>query len=106
MFDRTGVGAVQQQNYLSAATDAHLPVDEVGRQRGGGQPSQSGVGHGEIQVAGLVRQAVTGEVQEQQVLGSGLREEVLYGFVHRLRRLVEQCLGIEAADFWVAQHAS
>lgn len=84
--------------------EAAVHVDELRAHRRGPQPAQPRVGRREVQVAALVLDPVARHVQEQQVIGPAVGEELLDRQVDLVRGLVEQRANLEATDRGVAQH--
>jgi hypothetical protein len=98
------VAAVEDQDLLAGRGGIHRAVDVIGGQGGEQQAVAPGVGHGEVQVALFVLQAVAGEVDQGQVLAAAAGVEVAQGLAHQVVRLVDQRGDLEAGDVRVLQH--
>jgi len=101
--ERASVAAVEEEHDASRPGGSHAPLDEVGRDRRGSEPVRAGVAGSEEQLPRVVLQAVTREVEQQQVIGLAVREEVLDAPAHDMRRLVVHHLHVEVADVLVPQ---
>jgi hypothetical protein len=78
MLERARITVVQQQHHPPGAAAAHPPVDEFGRHGSRAQPPQPGVSHSEVQLTVFVLDPVTGEMQQQQIIGMAVGEELLH----------------------------
>jgi hypothetical protein len=96
--DRTREATVQQQHDPLARAAAEMAVDELGRHCGRVEAVQVCVRHREIQVAGLVADAVTGDVDNHQVVPRPCGEKPLHPATDEIRGTVDQRLHPEVAD--------
>jgi hypothetical protein len=103
--ERPAVAAVQQQHHPSRLAPGHLPVDELGRHGGRIQVAQLGVDGGEVQLAAVVRDAMAGEVQQEQIVARAVSEEGPDCAAQPPFRLVGGDLDLERADGRICQHS-
>jgi hypothetical protein len=92
------VAAVEQQHDPPRSTAVHPAVHELCRDGGRAEPTELRVGGGEVQFAGLIFHAVSGEVHEQQVVRAAVHEEVLDRLTQVVGRRIDQRPDIESAD--------
>ena len=104
MLERARITAVQQQHHPPGAAAVHPPVDELGGHGSRPQPPQPGVSRSEVQLAVFVLDSMTGEVQQQQIIGLAVGEELLHRQVHLVSGLIEQGAHLEIADDRITQY--
>ena len=101
--ERTAVAAVEEQHDPARSAPAHLHVDELGRQSGRRQVARLGVGRGEVERPVFVLDAVTGEMQQQDVFPGGVAKEPTDRTPEQVLRFVAQDVDSEVADRRIAE---
>ena len=100
----TAVAAIQHQHLAARAAFAHQVVDEVGRDGRRAWAIDASIGRREVEPRALVEDAVTGEIEEDEILAAAAVEERL-DLLHHLRcGLVGEGRDLEVADRRYRQH--
>ena len=104
--ERSTEAAVQDHHLAARAAVLELVEQPMRLDAGGRQPVLEGVACREVQAASWVHEAVAGQVDEQQVVGAPVGQEVLDGQADLLGLLVDHRCDREAADVRVGQQVA